>query len=203
MGPRARSSIQPGKGSSTISARPVCAWVAADSRASDKLRRSADGVNSPRAETPNEERCCTPVVPRNGSGTASFTCVRRMDAPGQTVPRSRFGLRLERDLRDEAEAGWQSPSLQHLTERAFRMLPGGILWKFFRRLSQFSPSFLGACPTLTFLLRRTIRNHLRRSRPEIILNVFQRIHLRFFRACGLASGRTSFASSRRQWQTGS
>ncbi len=30
-----------------------------------------------------------------------------------------------------------------------------------------------------------------------ILNVFQRIHLRFLRACGLASGRTSFASSRR------
>ena len=76
-------------------------------------------------------------------------------------------------------------------------------WKFFRRLSQFPPSFLGACPTLTFLLRRTIRNHLRRSRPEKILNVFQRIHLRFSRACGLASGRTSFASSRRQCRTGS
>jgi len=55
---------------------------------------------------------------------------------------------------------------------------------------------LGACPTLTLLLRRTIRDHLHRSRPEKILNVFQRIHLRFFRACGLASGRTSFASSR-------
>ena len=52
---------------------------------------------------------------------------------------------------------------------------------------------LGACPTLTVLLRRTIRDHLRRSRPEKILNVFQRIHLRFFRACGLASRRTSFA----------
>ena len=57
---------------------------------------------------------------------------------------------------------------------------------------------LGACPTLTFLLWQTIRGHLRRSRPEKILNVFvcQRIRLRFFRACGLASGRTSFASSR-------
>src|SRR5712664_1983743 len=54
----------------------------------------------------------------------------------------------------------------------------------------------GVCPTLTVLLRRTIRNHLRRARPEKILNVFQQIHLRFFRACGLASGRTSFASSR-------
>ena len=31
---------------------------------------------------------------------------------------------------------------------------------------------LGACPTLTVLLRRTIRDHLRRSRPETILNVF-------------------------------
>jgi hypothetical protein len=71
------------------------------------------------------------------------------------------------------------------------------------RLSQFPPSFQGACPTLTFLLRRTIHNHLRRSRPEKILNVFRRIHLRFFRACGLASGRTSFASSRRQCRTGS
>ena len=49
---------------------------------------------------------------------------------------------------------------------------------------------------MAILLRRTIRDHLRRSRPEKILNVFQRIRLRFFRACGLASGRTSFASSR-------
>src|SRR4029077_18088214 len=55
---------------------------------------------------------------------------------------------------------------------------------------------LGAWATLTFLLRRTICHHLSRARPEKILNVFQRIHLRFFRACGLASGRTSFASSR-------
>ena len=47
------------------------------------------------------------------------------------------------------------------------------------------------------LLRRTMRDHLRRSRPEKILNVFQRIRFRFFQACGLASGRTSFASSRR------
>jgi hypothetical protein len=41
-----------------------------------------------------------------------------------------------------------------------------------------------------------IRDQLRRSQPEKILNVFQRIRLRFFRACGLASGHTSFASSR-------
>jgi hypothetical protein len=59
-----------------------------------------------------------------------------------------------------------------------------------------SACLLGACPTLTVLLRRTIRDHLRRSRPEKILNVFQRIRLRFFRACGLASGRISLASSR-------
>ena len=38
------------------------------------------------------------------------------------------------------------------------------------------------------LLRRTIRSHLRRSRPEKILNVFQRIHLRFFRALRRSSG---------------
>ena len=55
---------------------------------------------------------------------------------------------------------------------------------------------VGACSTLTFLLRRTICVDLRRSRPKKILNVFQRIRLRFFQACGLASGRTSFASSR-------
>jgi len=47
---------------------------------------------------------------------------------------------------------------------------------------------------MTFLLRRMIRDHLRRSQPGKIFNVFQRIHLRFFWACGLASGRTSFAS---------
>src|SRR5262245_4705319 len=57
-------------------------------------------------------------------------------------------------------------------------------------------SYLGACPTLTFLLRRTICDHLRRSQAEKILNIFQRIRIRFFRTCGLASGRTSFASSR-------
>jgi hypothetical protein len=62
---------------------------------------------------------------------------------------------------------------------------------------------LGACPTLTVLLRRMICDQLHRSRPEKILNVVQRIHLRFFLACGLAPGRTSFASSRRQCRTGS
>ncbi len=64
-------------------------------------------------------------------------------------------------------------------------------------------STLGACPTLTVLLRRTIHDHLRRSRLETILNVFQRIRFRFFRACGLASGRGSFTSRRRQCRTGS
>jgi hypothetical protein len=54
---------------------------------------------------------------------------------------------------------------------------------------------LGACPILTVLLRRTICDHLHRSRPEKILNVFQRIRLRFFQACGLASGHTSYTSS--------
>src|SRR5438105_2786215 len=63
------------------------------------------------------------------------------------------------------------------------------------RLSRAGHS-LGAWATLTFLPRRTICYHLRRSRHEKILNVFQRMHLKFFRACGLASGHTSFASSR-------
>ena len=62
---------------------------------------------------------------------------------------------------------------------------------------------LGACPTLTVRLRQTIHDHLRRSRPEKILNVFQRIRFRFFQACGLASGRAFFASLRRQCRTGS
>jgi len=56
---------------------------------------------------------------------------------------------------------------------------------------------------MAVLLRRTIRDHLRRSLLGKILDVFQRIHLRFFRACGLAFGRISFASSRRQCRTGS
>lgn len=42
---------------------------------------------------------------------------------------------------------------------------------------------------MTVLLRRTIRGHLRRAQPEKILDVLQRIHLRFFQACGLASDR--------------
>ena len=48
------------------------------------------------------------------------------------------------------------------------------------------PGRPGVCPTLTVLLRQTIHDHLSRSRPEIVLNVFQRIRVRFFRACGLA-----------------
>jgi len=56
---------------------------------------------------------------------------------------------------------------------------------------------------LAVLLRRATYDHLRRSRPEKILNVFQRIRLRFFLACGLASGRASLASLRRQCRTGS
>ena len=62
---------------------------------------------------------------------------------------------------------------------------------------------LGACPTLTVLLRQTMRNRLRRSRPKKILNVFQRIRLRFFQALRRSPARTSFASSRRQCRTGS
>ena len=46
------------------------------------------------------------------------------------------------ELEDEAEAGWQSPSLHRLPERPFRTVLGGILRKFLRRLSQFPPSFL-------------------------------------------------------------
>jgi hypothetical protein len=55
-------------------------------------------------------------------------------------------------------------------------------------------SSLGACPTLTFLLRQTMHRHLRCSRRRKILNVFQRIRFRFFSACGLASAGASFVS---------
>ncbi|BFU96716.1 MAG: hypothetical protein NTNFB02_34380 [Nitrospira sp.] len=51
---------------------------------------------------------------------------------------------------------------------------------------------LGVCPSNAFLLRQTIREHLRRSRLKNFLNVFQRIRLRIFRACGLASASSSF-----------
>src|SRR5437867_12757774 len=47
-------------------------------------------------------------------------------------------------------------------------------------------SLLGACPTLTVLLRRTICSRLRCSRLEKILDVFHRIHLRFFRASAVS-----------------
>ena len=43
---------------------------------------------------------------------------------------------------------------------------------------------------MALLLQRTICGHLRRSRLGKIINVFKRIHLQFFRACGLASGRS-------------
>jgi len=56
---------------------------------------------------------------------------------------------------------------------------------------------------MTVLLRRTIHDHLRRAQPEKILNVFQRVHLRFFLALRRSSGRTSFTSSQKQCRTGS
>jgi hypothetical protein len=39
-------------------------------------------------------------------------------------------------------AGWHALPLQRLPERPYRTLPGGILQKFLRRLSQFPLSFL-------------------------------------------------------------
>ena len=98
------------------------------------------------------------------------------------------------DEGEQEEQGGQDkePRTGHrTTQGAGALHAAGVFQK-----HQFVNSLLGACPTLTGLLRRTIRDHLRRSRPEKILTVFQRIHLRFFQACGLASGRTSFASSR-------
>jgi hypothetical protein len=56
---------------------------------------------------------------------------------------------------------------------------------------------------MTVLLRRTILGHLSHAWPDKLLDVLQRIHRWFFQASGPASDRTSFASSRRQCQTGS
>ena len=79
-----------------------------------------------------------------------------------------------------------------------------VLWTCFRSVPlQTQSSELGACPTGVVLLRQTIHAQLQRSRPETILNVFQRIRFRFFRACGLVSGRASSASLRRHCRTGS
>jgi hypothetical protein len=77
----------------------------------------------------------------------------------------------------------------------------GLLKK--RIAARISVPSLGACPSHAILLRQTICRHLRRSRLEKILNVFQRIRLRFFRACGLASAGISFSSQRRITRTGS
>ena len=49
---------------------------------------------------------------------------------------------------------------------------------------------------MTILLGRTIYDHLHRSRPGRIFNVFERRHLQVFPERGFASDRTSFASSR-------
>lgn len=48
---------------------------------------------------------------------------------------------------------------------------------------------------MPLLLRRTMLDHLHCSRPQKILSASQRMRLRFFRACGLASGPASCASS--------
>ncbi len=64
---------------------------------------------------------------------------------------------------------------------------------------------------MTFLLRRTIHDHLRRSQAEKILNVFQRLYLQHFLAClcgarrQAASDLAAFPSPRheRQCRTGS
>jgi hypothetical protein len=64
----------------------------------------------------------------------------------------------------------------------------------FTEIPGLSMSMLGVCSSNAILLRQTIRKHLRRSRLKTFLHVFQRIRLRMFRACGLASASSSFAS---------
>ena len=99
--------------------------------------------------------------------------------------------------------GWHGPSAP--------TPPGTALSYFARRNPSEIPSQTQSVSafllrSLSDIDRSTAANdlrQLRRSRPEKILNVFQRIRLRFFQACGLASGRTSFTSSRRQCRTGS
>ena len=55
----------------TILDKSVGSKVAAGSKDRNRLRRSADGVNSLRGETPNEEGSFTLHTTRNGFGTAS------------------------------------------------------------------------------------------------------------------------------------
>lgn len=57
-------------------------------------------------------------------------------------------------------------------------------------------AIIGACPALPFPLWRIMARHLLCSRHWKILNVFQRVRLRFFGACSRASAYPSFVSSR-------
>lgn len=41
---------------------------------------------------------------------------------------------------------------------------------------------------MTVRLRQTIHDHLRRSRPEKVLNISQRVRFRVFRACARRGG---------------
>ena len=61
-------------------------------------------------------------------------------------------------------------------------------------LPDFFSILLGACPTLTVLLRQTMHRHLLCFQPRNVLNGFPRIRLRFFRVGGRASAGASFAS---------
>lgn len=62
---------------------------------------------------------------------------------------------------------------------------------------------LGTYQRIAILLRRTISDHLPRSRHETILNVLQRIRLRSLSRLRLASDPISFASLRRDPLAGS
>ena len=69
----------------------------------------------------------SPIMPKT---RASKTQCAEGDAPGYTVPYSRFGLRLGMGTRRRSGGGVACPSFQRLPERPFRTVPGGILRKF-------------------------------------------------------------------------
>ncbi len=70
-------------------------------------------------------------------------------------------------------------------------------------LADFFRILLEVCPSNAVLLRQATCRHLRRSRPETILNVFQRIRLRVFHALRRSSTSSAIASQRRLTRTDS
>ena len=77
-----------------------------------------------------------------GSGQVPFLLAERAHTEGHRLMKGELLRRRVDAFKSKEMAGWHAPPLHRLPERPFRTLPGGILRKFFRRLSQFPLSFL-------------------------------------------------------------